>query len=216
MRLFDPRNHFFRTLARATDVVGLSLLWTFLSLPVVTVGAASAALYDSTAVCVRQREEGAYTRFFKTFKATFLPSLPSVLVWSALTAGLWAGGRVLALMAQAGEKAALVQLVAFCVLLVVPAGIVCWQFPLLAHQRSRFGELNLRAAHLTLRRLPVTVLLTLMTALCAYLCWHFWVPVLVLPGLCALAQASLLEPIFAREGLPPLAGGDTPAEGEEK
>ena len=40
--IFDPENGFFRTLSRMVDVVGLSLLWVVLSLPLVTFGPACA------------------------------------------------------------------------------------------------------------------------------------------------------------------------------
>ena len=45
--IFDPENGFFRTLSRMVDVVGLSLLWVVLSLPLVTFGPACAALYHT-------------------------------------------------------------------------------------------------------------------------------------------------------------------------
>ena len=38
------------------DVVVLSLLWTVCSVPLITVGAASAALYDSVAACFVRQE----------------------------------------------------------------------------------------------------------------------------------------------------------------
>ena len=58
-------------MGKLTDVLALSLLWTFLSLPLFTLGAATTALYDSVAHCVRGGEAPPYARFFRAFKAEF-------------------------------------------------------------------------------------------------------------------------------------------------
>ena len=42
--LFSPNNLFFRALSWMVDIVGISLLWAILSLPVVTILPAGAAL----------------------------------------------------------------------------------------------------------------------------------------------------------------------------
>ena len=43
-RILDPENRFFQAVSWLSDLLGLSLLWIFLSLPLVTCGAATAAL----------------------------------------------------------------------------------------------------------------------------------------------------------------------------
>ena len=45
--LFNPQNSFWQTIDRLSDLLILSLLWLICSLPLVTVGAASTALYDT-------------------------------------------------------------------------------------------------------------------------------------------------------------------------
>ena len=42
------------------DIVGLSILWTFLCLPIVTAGPATAALYYTVVKCLRRRDSGAF------------------------------------------------------------------------------------------------------------------------------------------------------------
>lgn len=200
MRIFDPQNAFFRAVARITDVVGVSLLWAFLSLPLVTLGAASAALYECARRCLRTGEGGAFGCFFSVFRAALRPALLPSLAWSAIGLGLAAGFRVLAFLAAAGERAALFQLAVFCVLLVIPAGTVCWLFPLSVRRPLGFAALNLTALRLALAHLPATLLLLGLTGLSAYLCWRWWLPVLALPALCAAVCAPVMERVFAAEG----------------
>ena len=50
---FSGENFFFRATGRILDLVVLSLLWLVCSLPMVTVGPATAALYYSCVKCLR-------------------------------------------------------------------------------------------------------------------------------------------------------------------
>ena len=47
-KLFDPTALFWRWMSTLADVLLLSLLWFFTSLPLLTLGAATTALYDAS------------------------------------------------------------------------------------------------------------------------------------------------------------------------
>lgn len=57
-----------RILSRLTDCITLSLLWIFCSLPLVTLGASTTALYTMTLRMVRNEEGKMAAGFFKAFK----------------------------------------------------------------------------------------------------------------------------------------------------
>ena len=57
---FNPEKGIWAWLSTLVDVVGLSVLWIALCLPVVTIGPATAALYYTVVKCVRRRESGAF------------------------------------------------------------------------------------------------------------------------------------------------------------
>ena len=59
-RIFNPENAFFRTADKLADLVMLSLMWALCSIPLVTLGPATAALYDA-AVKILRRGEGTFT-----------------------------------------------------------------------------------------------------------------------------------------------------------
>ena len=61
--LFRPDAFLWRWCSRILDIMVLSILWFFCSLPAVTTGAASAALYDAAVHGIRRDEPGAYARF---------------------------------------------------------------------------------------------------------------------------------------------------------
>jgi len=203
MRIFDPNRPFFRAVSRVADIAGISLLWVFLSLPVVTLGAASAAAYESARRFIRTGENGAFACFFSVFRSSFRATALPSLLWCAIGAALGCGLRLLALLALSGRQVALFQLAVSCVLLIVPAGVVCWFFPLCARLSAGFGEKTLCAVWLTFAHLPSTLAVIGLTVVSAVLCWRYWIPVVFLPSLCALASSFLMERVFAAEGIVP-------------
>lgn len=66
---------------KVVDSIILSLLWTLCSLPVVTIGAASAALYHAVTESVIQDKGYAYKLFFKSFKLSFRQSIFFTIVF---------------------------------------------------------------------------------------------------------------------------------------
>ena len=77
--------------ASLTDILALSVLWLLCSIPVLTLGAATTALYDSVVRCIRYKMPRPYERFFRTFKNELVPgALLTLLTKSMLFGGLLA------------------------------------------------------------------------------------------------------------------------------
>ena len=76
-RLFDPDSPIGRFFAQLADLAVMSILWTVCSIPVITMGAASAALCRCAMNMARGRGDWNARAFFRAFrdnfrKATFL------------------------------------------------------------------------------------------------------------------------------------------------
>lgn len=67
-RVFRYQGWLWRALNTLTDILALSVLWLLCSIPVLTLGAATTALYDSVVRCIRYKMPRPYERFFRTFK----------------------------------------------------------------------------------------------------------------------------------------------------
>ena len=78
--LFDYDSKLFQFLVRVCDLVFLSLLWVVCSIPIVTIGASTAALYYAAMKLVRQRGDSAVSMFFHSFKQNLKASLPVTLI----------------------------------------------------------------------------------------------------------------------------------------
>ena len=70
-KLLDINNPVMRFLVALFDLIVLSVLWVVFSLPVFTMGAASAALYHAVYHHVRKGEDYIWSSFFDAFKANF-------------------------------------------------------------------------------------------------------------------------------------------------
>ncbi len=194
---FNPENGLWQLLGYIGDTVMLSLLWFLCSLPLVTCGAATAALYDTVVSNFRRAESGYLGRFLSTFKRELVNSLLPTLLWGGLLALLLWLLRRFTVVAQG--SAAVVAAVAFLVLLLVPLGCACWTFPLLSRFTLRFGRLLGNAVRLSLGYLPRTLLIAAATAGCLYVTLQLLLlPVFILPALLALFWSLLMEPVFQK------------------
>ena len=72
---FNPEKGIWAWLSTMVDIVGLSVLWIFLCLPVVTIGPATAALYYTVVKYVRKREGGAFGAYLLSFRDNFRTGL---------------------------------------------------------------------------------------------------------------------------------------------
>lgn len=69
--LFNPENKFWNFMGKITDVACMSLLWLITSLPIVTVGASTAAFYSFTLDAVQDMEGGVWSSYFSAFRENF-------------------------------------------------------------------------------------------------------------------------------------------------
>jgi len=208
--IFDPGNRFWRGVDRAADVLILSLLWSICSAPLVTMGAASTALYDAAVHCVRGGERTPYSRFFRTFKKEFKTATLSWLAWGGALLALLAGHFALVRAAQ-GAETPLALAMACLVLAAAVGGVLCWLFPLLSRFEYTFGGLARAAVQFWFAHLPSTAAMTALLALCADLVLQLVFPLCALPCLLALAHSLFAERAFRKhmpEQAPPSPGED--------
>ena len=194
-RLFDPQSGLMITMTQITDCIFLSLFWLLGCVPVVTVGASSAALYDAVYHGFRRGDQHPWKRFVTSFKMNLAASeVPTVVHLLLLGCGgyamvqLWngavAGSLSWAVFAGAGFVG------------VLALGILSVLFPLLSRFENPVGVLLKNTLLLSLANLPRTLALGVLNAAAGYVCVRFVFPVFVVPALAALIATVLLEPMF--------------------
>lgn len=63
MAIFNPENSIWRVTGKLVDLMILSVFWLACSLPVVTLGPASVALYHTVVQCIRGNRRDSWTLF---------------------------------------------------------------------------------------------------------------------------------------------------------
>lgn len=197
MALFDPQNRFWQDVSRVGDVVLLSLSWALCSLPIFTLGASTAALYDSAVRCVREGQSGALSRFFRSFRDCLKPSIPVTLMFLTAEALLLWAWWVTSAMAALGNWAAMVLLCADTVFVFLPAAIWLMAMAALSRFTFRSRQLALTAFQLTFRHLSSAAFLAVLAAVCCVFVLNLPPLIMVLPCLTALFASLPLERVFA-------------------
>lgn len=200
-RFFNPENFYWKCFDKMADVLGLSLLWFFLSLPVVTIGAATTALYDSAARCVRGGERGVYSRFFRTFKESFKPAALCTFLFGGALALLAAGYHIVSALAQA-NRPLLVLAAVYYVLCACVMGYLCWLFPLLSRYEYTFKELCRTAAQFWFVHFPSTLVMAVLLEICVETTAQLLFPVCFLPACLALLDTIFIERAFKKHTPP--------------
>lgn len=183
------------TFAQITDCIFLSLFFFLGCVPIVTIGASWAALYDATYHAFRLGDKHSWSRFLHTFKSNLRASMIPNLVFLALflligwgTIQLW--NKAVAEAISWGVFAA----GAFVAVLVY--GILSVLFPMLSRFENPTGVLLKNTVFLAMANLPRTIALGIVNAGALLLCLRFIFPLFFLPCLAALLGTLFLEPMF--------------------
>lgn len=198
--LFNPDAFLWRWCSRILDMMILSIFWFFCSIPIVTAGAASTALYDAAVHGIRQDEAGTYARFFRTFRRELKTASLATLLWGGAAAALLWSGQFIGTAIQEPAPV-LAAATVFVILLFFVLGVMSWLFPLLSRFEFSFRALNRTARQFLIVHLPSSVLLVLLLTVSAWCCLRFLFPVCFLPCVEALLASLLVEKAF-RKHLP--------------
>lgn len=194
--IFNPDNLFFRILAKGVDFVGLSLLWVLCSMPIVTIGPATAALYYTVVKTFRHKKDGAFGMYLRNFWRNLKKGIPVTVICIPVVLFLAWGYDIMS--NNIDTSLGVVMYMAYYVALLVPAGMICYMFPLMGRFEFKIKDLLGAAFFMELRHLPSTVIVVLLTVELAVFTIEKWWPVLFTPVLAVLLSSLFLERIFPK------------------
>ena len=193
--LFNPDSALMITMSQVTDCIFLSLFWLVCCFPVVTIGPASAALYDAAYHCYRRGDKHSWSRFLRSFKSNLKPGiLPGIVYLVIFCAGAWGIIQVWNAAALGHISMALFSGAALLAMLLL--GILSVMFPMLSRFSNSFSGLLRNTLLLALANLPRTLALGVLNAASMFLCVRYIFPLFFLPAQASLLSTWLLEPMF--------------------
>lgn len=195
--IFRPYGLVWRMLNTVTDVLGLTLCFFLCCLPVVTVGPALTALYDSVVHGIRYDEGGAYRRFFRTFKAEWKLGCLQTLLWGIVTLFLaWIAYVVRVL---GGESMAVVAS-AYRAVVVLPVTVWVWSCIIQSRFAFSCSALNSTALRFFIGYLPATFLMLVCGGVVVWFTLSYALSAFFTPACLVLLWSFPAEWVFRKHG----------------
>lgn len=177
-------------------IVGGSILWLILCIPIVTIGPATMALYRATVLTVRRAEDHFMKTFWETFRCHFKAGALIGTGCAALAAFLIFCIR-LANLLSASQGWLLLSYIYTGMLLLLGI-IMVFLFPALLQTEGTILHRLKIAMYLTFRHM--------FTALTCFLVWYLagmiitklYIFLIFAPALCCLVSSLVMEPLFAK------------------
>ncbi len=199
--LLNIDNPVMRYIVKIFDCMCLSLLWLLFSLPVITAGASTTALYATVYRYIRKEEGHLWSTFWETFRENLKRSTLAWLVVLAVTVLLTVDVLVFRTMAINGELIGKL----YWLILVLCCVAVTWAAFLFAYAARFQGSVKdvLRVSFLLMAVHPIKAL-TVFVPVAAGILLALMAPGLlsILPAGICLVCSMILEGVFALH-LPP-------------
>lgn len=158
--LFSTEGSLYRAMSFLADLIILNLLFLLTSLPIITMGASFTALSDVTIKMIQKEEPRAAGEFVSSFKRNFRQATVSWLLILGVSALLMVN-----LSIVCSADALVLLRIPFLILLVLPAGIGAYVFPMIAVFANSFWKTIRYSAVLAIACLPRTILILLISAI---------------------------------------------------
>ena len=196
MNIFSMNSPLARGINKLVMMLYAGVLWFICSLPVVTAGAASAAMYEVLLKAARNEEGYIASSFFRAFKENLSQGirvwLPILLAQILFSVNLFYYG-----VLGAGQFR--IQAVIFALLLFITLALSSYIFPIMAKFENTAGGHFGMAAALMLRNPGWTLLLVAIQLMFLFTCWFFvYLPVVFSMGIWGYVQAVIFNHIFDR------------------
>ena len=203
---FNYDNPIWRFVGRLGDMILLNVLWILCSLPIVTIGASTTALYYCTLKIVRNEDDGDIKMFFKSFKLNFKQAtiiwIPMLLLGMLLVFDFNFFGTALA---GAGIARILLQGLTIA-MIVIWIFVFTYVWPLLSRFDNTVKNTVTNAAYMSIRYLGSTLSMLISDVIIIaigyvalyYMAWITAFMVLMGYPLLAWVNSTMLDHIFEK------------------
>ena len=180
-------------LSALIDLIWAGLLWLFCSLPLITVGASSTALYYAIVKSIRHERGRVSACFFHAFKTNFRQA---TAIWLLMVLYVLIGvgdGYAFSRMGFAENS----PLIVFSRVILLPVPLLFpWLFPFLSRFQNTVGGTIRYCLFLAVHHFGRTLLLAAELALFLLICWLIPFLIPLLPGAFCMLMSLHLEPVF--------------------
>lgn len=198
-KFFNVDNPVWKFVGRIADFFLLSVLWLVCSLPVITIGSSTTALFYVTLKMAEDKEGKIGSDFFKSFKMNFKQG---TILW----AGFLAFGIVIIIdyiwAFQDGSVAASAMIITLVVVSILYLMVLSMIFVMLARCNNNTYSLFKMTCAIVIRNfLPVLAGVIIIVAFILVGVFVFWPLLVITPGMAAYLNSLLYKQILNRYNL---------------
>ncbi len=195
--IFSLESPLMQGISKILDCIFLSILWVIFSIPVVTFGASTSALYYTANKTIRNSRGYVWQQFWKGFKSSFKQSTILWVIFALILLLLYNDVQIVGIIGGDsnwvfGAK------VFFCVLFAVVCMVGIYIFPYIARFSAPLKSVVKNCIYMMVRHLPWTILAALVIAVTLFLMWLIPITLFFMPTLGAVVSTFIFEKIFVR------------------
>lgn len=196
MNFFSLNSPFARGVNKLVLMLYVGVLWFLCSIPIITSGAATAALYEVLLKAVKNQEGYVGSNFFKAFRANLKQGIqigvPLLLVEIVFAINAFYYGVL-------GGGSFRVQAVVFAVLFLLGLAVSAYVYAVMAKFENTVSGHFRMACVLLLRNPGWSAAILVIQVLTLFLTWFFvYFPALFIMGISGYMQAAVFDHIFQR------------------
>lgn len=206
MNFFDPNSGIMGFLGKVFDVILLSIVWIIFSIPIITIGASTTALYYSAVKAIRRERGYVFREFWKSFKTNFINA---TILWIPLMI-------LISIFYKLNIKFALELggpqgFVLLCIYCMFGFALICtgiYMFPILSRFTMTRMQTIKSAAFMAIKHFPITLVLLVIVGATVFGLYVLPIVFIFLPATSAIIFSFLMEPILKK--YTPQSEGDEP------
>lgn len=194
--LFNFDGGFYGITERLFDGLALGLLWILFSLPVITIGAATSALYYTANKVIKQDRGYLFREFWKAFRMNFKQATLLWIVVAVMSFLLQLNVGILDALTDGYLGLFFIVFYALCAILIVATAV--YGFAAISRFDMPFGWILKLSLFMTMRYFLTTVMILVVFAGAALVFYLYPLLLLFLPTPVVLAHRYFIERVLVR------------------
>lgn len=190
---FSLEGGLFSAMGKIFDIMFVSLLWLVFSLPIVTIGASTTALYYTTAKVIRRERGYLFGEFWRSFKENLLSGVIYSVIIIAICLLFYFNFQVIN---KVDSTITTILFYVYWVMMYLVFSCVVYLFPVLSRFNLKRVEMVKMSLLLSMKHLPNTLMVQLWVVIGGVLIIFIPLTTCFVPALVALFCSFSLEKVF--------------------
>ncbi len=199
--LFSLDNPIMQLLNKIIDCIFLSLLWIIFSIPIITFGASTSALYYTANKSIRNSRGYIWQQFWHGFKSSFKQSTILWLIFAVIGLILYNDIRIMSMFVESGVLSGNIATAAqtfFVVVLVIELIVLMYILVYIARFSAPLKAVVKNCFYMTFRHFLKTIAIVAIVGVAGFIIWLIPLTAILLPTFTAVCLTYIFESIFVK------------------